>query len=417
MFGILYLILLLLEVFVLTYLEYISWKTIYTPLTCLMLPYLLVLLISIAVAGHFSFVDFYYPSIGIWTVGLPLFAIPSYILSLATIKYPQSFNKPITEEKYPKILGIISVILSVAFILHFIRVIHSSIYLFGTDDFADDFAGHGLWAHLREMVLPLLIIAIYFVKKRSWALWCIITLLLTIQMLYLVKGAVIIAAVSGMCIRLYAGKMHLSTSLLLKVFLGSFAVFILAYMVIPLMGNENGEANMELFEFVIGHFFHYFTSGTLGFSYDMELHCGDMGDFEILVAPFVNIYKTIVGDPNLISPVNPLYLHTGINMTNVRTFFGTMYIYCNSFQFIAYTLIVSTYFYSIKLLALHSGNVFIYTILCYYCGLLAMGWFEFYLFHLSILEVPIMILIFMAICKLENSITNYRNEYTKKFDI
>ena len=74
---------------------------------------------------------------------------------------------------------------------------------------------------------------------------------------------------------------------------------------------------MELFEFVIGHFFHYFTSGTLGFSYDMALHCGDMGDFEILVAPFVNIYKTIGGDPNLISPVNPLYLHTGINMTIV----------------------------------------------------------------------------------------------------
>lgn len=417
MFGISYLILLLLEVFVLTYMEYISWKTIYTPLTCLMLPYLLVLLISIAVAGHFGFVDFYYPSIAIWTVGLPLFAIPSYILSLATIKYPHEFNKPITEDTYPKSLGIISVVLSVAFILHFISVIHSSMYLFGTDDFAEDFAGHGIWAHLREMVLPLLIIAIYFVKKKSWFIWCVIVLLLTIQLLYMVKGAVIIAAVSGMCIRLYAGKMHLSTTLLLKVFLGSFGVFILIYMVIPLMGNENGEANMELFEFVIGHFFHYFTSGTLGLSYDMELHCADMGDFEILVAPFINIYKTIVGDPNLISPVNPLYLNTGITLTNVRTFFGTMYIYCNSFQFIAYTLIASTYFYSIKLVAMHSGNVFIYTILCYYCGLMAMGWFEFYLFHLSILEVPIMILIFMLICKLENKLTNRINEHSIKFNI
>ena len=65
MLGILLLALLLLEVYVLGYLEFISWRTIYTPLCCLMFPYLLVLLISIAVAGHLGFVNFCYSSISV----------------------------------------------------------------------------------------------------------------------------------------------------------------------------------------------------------------------------------------------------------------------------------------------------------------------------------------------------------------
>lgn len=410
MINIFFFIMILMEVYVLTYLEFISWKTIYTPLTCLMLPYLLVLLISIAVSGHFNFVNFYYPSIFIWNIGLVLFAIPSYILGLARIEYPSFFQGKLENSKYPKALGTISIVLALAFILHFISVLKSSTAFFGTDEFAEDFSGHGIWAHLREMAMPLLIIAIYYAKKNSWAIWIIIASLLTIQLLYMVKGAVIIAIVSGMCIRLYSGKMHLSVMLLTKVLLGGFLIFILTYMVLPLIGNESGEANMELLEFVTGHFFHYFTSGTLGFSYDLELHCADKGDFDILVSPFINIYKTITGDKNLLSPVNPLYLNTGISWTNVRTFFGTMYIYCNSFQFVSYAIISSTILYTIKLIALHSGNIFIYVILCYFCGLLAMGWFEFYFFHLSIIEVPILTLLCMIISKAEYQFLSTKNK-------
>ena len=69
MLGILLLALLLLEVYVLGYLEFISWRTIYTPLCCLMFPYLLVLLISMAIAGHLGFVNFCYSSISVWCVG------------------------------------------------------------------------------------------------------------------------------------------------------------------------------------------------------------------------------------------------------------------------------------------------------------------------------------------------------------
>ena len=399
----LFLAFILIEVFVLIYIERISWGTLYTPLTCLMLPYLLVLLCTMAISGHFHFVEFSYPSSFRWNIGLFLFAIPSYILSLATKKYPIYFSQRIKEERYPIFLGILSILISLLFIVRFYMTIKSSIYMFGTDDFAEDFAGHGIWAHLRDMVMPLLIIAIYFVSKKNWWLWGIILALLTIQVLYMVKGAIIISAVSGICIRLYAHKMRLNISLVLKALFGAFALFLMVYMVLPLMGKENGQeqANMQLVEFVTEHFLHYFTSGTLGLSYDLQLNCPDKGDFEILFSQFVNIYKFIVGDKTLLSPVNPIYLNTGITLTNVRTFFGTMYIYCNSFQFVCYTLIFSFIMYSVKLIAHHSESVFVYAILCYYCGLLAMGWFEFYFFHLAVLEVPIITMILFLITKIK----------------
>ena len=413
--GILLLSTLLLEVFVLTYLEYISWKTLYTPLTCLTLPYLLVLLITLVAAGHNHLVSFYYPSLFVWNVGLVLFAIPSLILSLTIKKYPQSFQEGIKSSNYPKIIGAISILLILAFSIRFIHVLHTTTELFGTDEFAEEFCGHGLWAHLRNFIVPLLIIAIYHVSKKRWWLWGIIVGLLLIQLLYMVKGTIIISVVSGLLIRLYAGKMHLSISLITKSFVGAFAVFILIYMVLPLLGKQQGLGNIELLELVSGHFLHYLTSGTLGYSYDLQVGCPDKAGFELLVSPFVNLYHVLIGSKEeLLSPVNPYYHFTGISYTNVRTFFGTMSIYCNSWQFVLYTLVASTVLNLTQLLARTKGNIFIFTILCYFCGLMAMGWFEFYLFHLAFIEVPVITLLLMALAHWEKEFNlRIHHEHTR----
>ena len=79
-----YLISIFIEVAVLLYLEYKIWKSLYTPLNFLMLPYLVVLLITIMLSGsELGFVDFYYPSIFIWNIGLLIFFLPSVIIGTA----------------------------------------------------------------------------------------------------------------------------------------------------------------------------------------------------------------------------------------------------------------------------------------------------------------------------------------------
>lgn len=399
MFGGILFITLVLEIAVLTYLEYVSWKTIYTPLCCLMLPYLFVLLITVAIAGNFGFVEFYYPSLVVWIMGLMIFAIPSYAFSLIYTKRKEYFTSDINEIKLPTVLIVLSFLLCALFFLRLLGTLSSSVYLFGTDDFAEEFSGHGIWAHLRVVLMPLLILFIFSVNKKKWWLWPVIIGMLVVQFVYMVKGVIIIAVVAGLTMRLYSGKMHLTLSFVTKLLSGGFAIFLLMYMVLPLLGKGNMEADSKLFDFVAEHFLHYFTSGTLGYSYDLQLGCPDRGDFEMVVSPFVNLYKAAVGDKDVVFSLNKYYLNTGISYTNVRTFFGTLDIYTDMFQFLVYILVASGIMYGLKLFAMYTGNIFVYIVLFYYCGLMAMGWFEFYLFHLAVIEVPMMSLLLWLMVK------------------
>ena len=387
-------LILLMEVSCLTYLEYRAWRTIYTPLIALMLPYVAVLLITIAIAGNFGFVRFNYESIYVWIFGLPLFAIPSFGIATLMRHYQLPVISTIKDEEkgLPTILLVISGLLVAVLLLKLYTTLSHGFYLFGTEDFAEEFSGHGIWAHLRGMIIPILILALYYVRRKDFLLWVLIGLMLVIQFSYMVKGAIIITVVSALMMKLYTGKIHLNLTLVLGVILGAILVFYLIYMVIPLLGNE-GEANMNLVEFIARHFVHYFTSGTLGWSYDLDQGIPDRNDFSYVVAPFVNIWNAINGY-EMISPVNPFYWNTGSSFTNVRTFFGTLSIYTNPLSFATYTLVASTFIYFWKMLAVTTRNIYIHSILFYYCGLMAMGWFEFYMFHLSAIEVPLIALLY-----------------------
>ena len=382
------------EVSCLTYLEYRAWRTIYTPLCALMLPYVGVLLITIAIPADFGFVRFNYESIYVWILGLPLFALPSYGFATLMRHYDLPVYSTIEDEEggFSKALLVLGALLAGVLLLKLYQTFSHGFYLFGTEDFAEEFSGHGVWAHLRGMIIPILILALYYVKRSDFLLWGLIILMLVIQFSYMVKGAIIITVVSALMMKLYTGKIHLSLTLALSVVAGAVLVFYLIYMVIPLLGND-GEANMSLVEFIARHFVHYFTSGTLGWSYDLDQGVPDRNDFSYVVAPFVNIWNAIHGYET-ISPVNPIYWNTGITYTNVRTFFGTLYIYTTPLSFATYTLVASSFIYFWKMLATMTRNIYIYTILFYYTGLMAMGWFEFYMFHLSAIEVPLIALFY-----------------------
>ena len=387
-------LILLMEVSCLTYLEYRAWRTIYTPLCALMLPYVGVLLITIAIPADFGFVRFNYESIYVWILGLPLFALPSYGFATLMRHYNLPVYSTIEDEEggFSKALLVLGALLAGVLLLKLYQTFSHGFYLFGTEDFAEEFSGHGVWAHLRGMIIPILILALYYVKRSDFLLWGLIILMLVIQFSYMVKGAIIITVVSALMMKLYTGKIHLSLTLALSVVAGAVLVFYLIYMVIPLLGND-GEANMSLVEFIARHFVHYFTSGTLGWSYDLDQGVPDRNDFSYVVAPFVNIWNAIHGYET-ISPVNPIYWNTGITYTNVRTFFGTLYIYTTPLSFATYTLVASSFIYFWKMLATMTRNIYIYTILFYYTGLMAMGWFEFYMFHLSAIEVPLIALFY-----------------------
>lgn len=387
--GALILLTLLLEVGVLLYLEIKAWDTLYTPLNYLMLPYVAVLLFTVAVAGHWGIVDFYYPSIMYWSVGLLAFAVPSYIMGFSMHRHGKQVSAPISTTEMPRILVWLAAFMCVAFLFRLKQTLGSSGATLGSDEFGMDYDGHGLWAHLSKLNTPLLIMCIYFVDKKHRYLWVIILLLLFIAFLHQVKGWIIIPCVAGLSLRLYSGKTHLTWRFLVLLVTGAVLVFLISY-ILSLVVGANAELSSSVIGFILRNFVHYVTSGTLGMSMDVALDLPEHGPFQLLFAQIVNIVNLLLGETDIISPVNNLFLHSGINGTNVRTMFGTMALYTTPMQFVLATFFLSSISYLLKIMTARHRSIFSNIVYFYQCSLLAMGWFEYYFFHLDAIEVPFM---------------------------
>ena len=212
-------------------------------------------------------------------------------------------------------------------------------------------------------------------------------------------GWIIIPCIAGISLRLYTAKTKLKASLLLYVLLGATVVFFGSY-ILSLVVTGDTELDNELLFFIVRNFIHYLTSGTLGFSVDMERGCPDAGGLEMIIAQVINLGKVIVGDSEVINPLNRLFYHTGFNWTNVRTFFGTIFINTNYLTFFVYVLFLSSSIYLLKLATIRFNNVYVYVAYFFECGLLFMGWFDSYFASLSVIEIPILALVLLLIEKI-----------------
>lgn len=395
--GFLYVLSILIEIGVLFYLERKAWGTLLTPLNFVMLPYLAVLLVSIAISGKFDFVEFYYPSILIWNVGLLLFALPSYALAGFAHKHDYAVDRVgVREEPMPQLFFWIGVLLTMLFAYRLMSTVRSSQFIIGSDEFAEEFAGFGFWGHLKRFCSVMLMLYIYYLNKHQRWLWFFIIAMMVVNVINMVKGTMIIPPVVGVMLRLASGKMKINARFVTILLISSVAVFFVTFLLAIVVVNKM-EVNDKVILYIFQRFVHYFSSGTLGLSVDMQLGFPDRGAFDVIWTPFINIYNQIAGDGEVLSPVNPTFHFTGISLTNVRTVFGTLFIYTNYVQFALYTIGLSAMCYTLKMLTIKFDNLFTNTIFYYFCALLAMGWFEFYFFHLDIIEIPAMLIMLQLI--------------------
>lgn len=391
--NILLTLLFFLETSVLCYLEKKAWNTFYTPLNLLSVPFAFVLAACVAIEGRWEFVDLYYPVLLIWNVGLLLFAVPSMILTVCLKRAGSPVLNSqliIKNDSFHESLFWIGLVLLLAF-LYRLYSMRGLIGVIPAEEFADQYAFRGLWSHLRMFCLVILMLSIYHLDRKHLHLWILIIGFIIVNFVNQVKGAVIIPCVTGLLMRICTGKTKITMRLLLWVLIGAIGVFMMMYIVVPVILNQS-QVTSAIIGFVLKNFCHYLTSGIFGLSTDIVRDMPDKGDFEMLFAQFVNIGKTLTGDNDLLSPVNPFYYTTGLNWTNVRTFFGTILVYSNYAGFALYILLISTVFYGLMIMARKSGDLYFNLIFYIECGYLAMGWFEFYFFHLQVIELPVIAL-------------------------
>ena len=135
----------------------------------------------------------------------------------------------------------------------------------------------------------------------------------------------------------------------------------------------------------------------------MDLQLGlpdDTENFQNIIAQFVNLFKVVAGDKDLVYPVNPLYFNPGWSLTNVRTIFGTLYINASWLGFTLYILVLSSLMYLMRTAMVRFNNIYLYTIYFFFCGMLFMGWFDFYFSGVIVFELPIMLLLLLLLEKI-----------------
>lgn len=412
------------EVVLLFLLEKKMWHTGCTPLNFLMIPYTAVLGITLLLSGHLGLAEFYYPSLIPWIIGLLLFAIPGWLFFLAERRFaarktnrkktgkifcdiPENDRLDFKRKSYRFEIGL-AVALLIALSIRLIVFLAQGRGIIGNEDFGHLFAGNG-WAGHLLLVSAALLILLLFENRRCWPTWPVSAFILFFLFVYQVKSWIIMPLLAVFFALLMTQRIKLRLRHLLWIGAGSTGVFFISYLLIYLSGNqlfpEATSVGAQL-ESIAGLFVHYLTSGTLGWSADMQQGILEEPNLQYIFAPFYNLWYAITGQP-VISGINPEYLHTGINLTNVRTFLGTLFVFTRPAGFAACCLLFGTgcqFFFWLFRQYRTTCTTLLYA---WTCTVLFMGWFEYLFCLLTVFEIPFWIVAITFIqqlfCKIEKT--------------
>lgn len=411
------------EVLLFAAIEKRLWRTLYTPLNCLMLPYAAVLAICLAIDGKMGFQEFYYPSIWVWVVGLAVFFVPSFFLGM--LYNAASRGMPVRAMEVPPgtvdVLEKITQIVLGLFGLRILYLIAASPFSIGSEGFGNALASHGFFGHLYTLLMILGIFWIFMADKEHKRYYLYVLGFLVVAVLYLVKGWLIIPILCGVLLRLLLCKSRLRIRLALGVVLMGFVFFFLTYWLSMFVaGKEWGMQRYGLsssayakstVDYILKHFVTYISAGVYGLSEDMAKGIVEERDAGRVFAPWMNLYNVVAGK-EMVVPLNDSYLivTTQDNGTNVRSFMGTLYVSLGGWGAACFVFVFSALVCVVFFVARQRGNPFALLWTAWFLGLMAMGWFDPYVQILNFITTPVFIALLAELCYMANGFDSPRNE-------
>lgn len=123
----------------------------------------------------------------------------------------------------------------------------------------------------------------------------------------------------------------------------------------------------------------------------------------MVIATPINIINKVLGNDTLFLGINSHFLNTGVNLTNVRTIFGTTFIFLSKIEWVLFFVILSGTMYLFKYFTIIWPNIYTYSIYFFECSLLFMGWFDSYFANLTPYEFPVLTLLLFVLVRLFQS--------------
>ena len=391
------------EVLLFAYIEKKLWKTVYTPLNILMIPYAFVAAYTMLISGSYGVAEFYYPSLCVWMLGIPLFAAPGWLMAFWLRRSGAELTPPsgVFRTDIPmRFINVLSMVLVAVFILRLVFMLQYSEYAFGTDEFGNEYCSRGVWGHLHRVLHVLVIFYIYKFDRTHKYYLLILLAMFFVTFLYGVKAWIIVPFLAGMIMRIYTGKTKMKLSLVVYVVLFAIAVFYITYFISLFIGRGDKAADLSVIAgYIFKAFNHYVISGVMGLSQDLQLGILEEPHFEYLVANVQNILSFFTGD-EIISANNEVFINNGLTASNVRTFMGTVFINADAVRFALMIMLYSSLLYAMMIWARKSNSLFVNIVHYFYMAMLFMGWFDHYFFHLLVFEFPFWVVVIYFSLKL-----------------
>jgi hypothetical protein len=384
------------EIIILSIIDKIIYGTWITPFTLIGVPYTLVSITAFFFGPVLGFITLYVESIIIWEIGLFLFFLGGLLVALLLLKPLRSRNRTDRQFLYEKKSDRWALLLAWMTIFVMAYGLYNSIKSLGwqqiaTDEFGELY-GYGWVGHFRNFSMGITIFLIGTVNRRHKFKIFTILILIALYVMYPVKSWIAIPILAGFIYRFSCGRLNPSFSKLALLLLFGFGFFNLSYLISFGVQDFNSAHTIEMLEFIVKHFVSYLFSGVLALSNVVQTGLSNLEyNPRVIFAPFLNLYA-IIFSGELINNVSDHFSEISpyLNKTsNVHTFFGTILINLGLFSSIVYVIFSSFFIYGIFAAAKVTRNCWIQVVWVLIGSMLSFGWFEFYLWHLPAIEVPV----------------------------
>lgn len=372
-----YLLIFGVEIFIMSLIDKKIYKSYYTPTFFLSIPFFLIVLLYLIFSKDLGYKSLNFETLLIWIFGLFFFWIFGLFTYLITQRKKNKLHKSTVDisnlDKFNRKTVNFTILLSIIVLFYCYNAF--DIYLSSGGDATEKYLGSGLIAHLSIVYKFLAILSFLVIRfKGDKVLFAknlfIISVAILLSFLYATKSGILLLLLGFIFCRILYFNIRIKIWHVLLLLCFSYLIFLISYSV--------SFGFQAPFEFINNHILVYYVSGVASMSAYFSDPSFSVGiDKELLFRPFFNYIYVLTGNPELVKVAfSDIWTDIGNDTKiNVKTIFGTSYLYGGIFIGILSTFVYSFLTYNFFFLALKKNIVGI----VFYSQIIAMlifGWFD-----------------------------------------
>jgi hypothetical protein len=403
------------EVLILSRLDKRVFGTWFTPFNFLGYPYMVVVVSAFLLAPPLGFVSVYTPSILIWIVGLLLFWGTGFTLGLIcdfrTGSRLGAFgSKPTpTDDSTTKLVTKIAwaTVPFMAFSLYKAQAATGGWFEIGSYDFKVAYV-HGLSAHAVQLAQPVSVYLLGTYRKKHNLQFAAIVVLLLFQFLTFVKGTILSAIIAAMIFRAVRENLKVPVKKIIICLVITYVVFNAVYLVGFSVVDPSTLSDPSVYGVLARHYMYYLWAGVLSFGQALRTGVGRIGGpWYVLFAPFINIYRALLGAGPVLIAISPQELGMDVDLTNastvlgsnVYTMLGTLYFYMGALGAVLVMIVFALLSYALLLVCKIRDNDWLLCLYCIFGSWLVFGFFDYYFASLGFPETVVDCLLLSTLVK------------------